>query len=69
MKLKDTIELINFAIKLDNIQKAADHIGVSRSVASKAIKKFERDLGIEFFDRSDNKVSSCLLYTSDAADD
>lgn len=60
MKLRQTIELLNSAMKFGNISEAADSLGIDRTAASKRIAKFEKDIGVCFFDRQKNRVTSTV---------
>jgi len=46
-----------YAAQLNNISKAAKHLGLTHSSVSLQIKTLERDLGIKLFDRNGPRLS------------
>ena len=72
-----TLQQINYALtvaKMGSMNKAAETLFVSQPSLTTAIKELEKETGITIFLRTSKGVvqtneGTCLLYTSDAADD
>ena len=53
-----------------HLRRAAEELGVTHGAVSRQIRQLESLLSVQLFDRSGNRLAlTCLLYTSDAADD
>ena len=54
------------------LSKAAEILHISQPALTRSIQKLESELNVTLFDRQKNKITlnkTCLLYTSDAADE